>query len=171
MKPDIIISSIVAAADNNAIGLKGDLPWHLPNDMKFYKYTTWGMPVIMGRHSYESLGSKRLPGRFNILLSKQTDLGVSESEVWVASTREKALELAITTDCKEVFVIGGAQVYALFMDITDRIYLTRVHGRPEADTFFPEPDWTQWTLSQSRPFEADARHAYAYTFETWDRKR
>lgn len=167
----MIISAIVAAAENSAIGLKNDLPWRLPNDMRFYKYTTWGMPVIMGRTSYDSLGRKRLPGRFNIVLSHQPDLLVTEPEVWKAASVHEALTLASGTSCKEVFVIGGAKVYATFMEVTNRIYLTRVHGRPEADTFFPEPDWSEWVLTQSRPCEADDKHTYAYTFETWERKR
>jgi dihydrofolate reductase len=187
MKGDIRISAIVAAAENAAIGYKGDLPWKLPNDLKFYKYTTWGLPVIMGRHSFESIGSKRLPGRFNIVLSGQKELAVKhkgepvsvvksdqddpDQPVWLVSTPDKALDLAATMDCKEVFIIGGAQIYKLFMDITDRIFLTRVHASPpNADTFFPEPDWAQWNLTQSRDFGADERHAYAYTFETWERK-
>jgi len=166
----MILSSIVAAAENGAIGLKGDLPWRLPNDLKFYKYTTWGMPVIMGRTSYDSIGRKRLPGRFNVVLSRSGGLPAPNPEVWLAGSRDEALSLAAATDCKEAFIIGGAQIYSLFMDITDRIYLTRVHARPEADTFFPEPDWPAWSLKQSRRFEADAEHAYAYTFETWERK-
>lgn len=166
----MIISAIVAAAENSAIGLKNDLPWRLPNDMKFYKYTTWGMPVIMGRASWDSLGHKRLPGRFNIVLSSNPELSMTDPEVWKASTLSEALALAAGTSCKETFIIGGAKVYAAFMDQTDRIYLTRVHGRPEADTFFPEPDWSKWDLKQSRRFETDAQHAYAYTFETWERK-
>jgi dihydrofolate reductase len=187
MKGDMTISSIVAAAENSAIGIKGDLPWKLPNDLKFYKYTTWGLPVIMGRHSFESIGSRRLPGRFNIVLSGQKELVVKhkgephsivkadqvteDQPVWLVSTPAKALELAATTDCKEVFIVGGAQIYALFMDVTDRIYLTRVHASPEADTFFPEPDWSEWNLVQTRDFSADEKHGYAYTFETWERKR
>jgi dihydrofolate reductase len=167
----MIVSAIVAAAENSAIGLKNDLPWRLPNDMKFYKYTTWGMPVIMGRASWDSLGHKRLPGRFNIVLSTQAELSIADPEVWKASNLSEAMDLAGRCDCKEVFIIGGAKIYAAFMDKTDRIYLTRVHGRPEADTFFPEPDWSQWDLKQSRRFETDAQHAYAYTFETWERKR
>lgn len=171
MKPDIIISSIVAVAENGAIGRNHALPWHLPNDMKFYKYTTWGMPVIMGRTSFETLGSKRLPGRFNIVMSRNGNLQTNDPEVRVAKDRDHALQLAMETDCREVFVIGGAKIYAEFMDITDRIYITRVHGRPEADTFFPEPDWSAWDLKQARRFEADEKHAFAYTFETWERKR
>jgi dihydrofolate reductase len=168
---DIIISSIVAAGENSAIGLKNGLPWRLPNDLKFYKYTTWGLPVIMGRNSFESMDKKCLPGRYNIILTSQKDLKAADNaELWTASTPEEALELARATDCKEIFITGGAKVYAAFMDRTDRIFLTRVHASPEADTFFPEPDWKEWTLKRSRRFEADDRHAFAYTFETWERR-
>jgi len=146
---NIIISSIVAAAENSAIGKENDLPWKLPNDTKFYKYTTWGMPVIMGRTSFDSLGNKPLPGRYNIILSKQTGIkAVNNEKIWTAGTPEEALDIAGSMDCKEIFIAG----------------------RPEADTFFPEPDWNQWTLMHSRRFEADAQHTYAYTFETWERK-
>jgi dihydrofolate reductase len=171
MKSKLLISSIVAAGENNAIGLRGGLPWHLPNDMKFYKYTTWGMPVIMGRASFDSLGRKRLPGRFNIVLTTHQEFSAGDPEVRVAHDRESALHLAAETDCKEVFIIGGAKIYALYMDIMDRIYLTRVHASPEADTFFPAPDWKEWHLARSKRFDADERHKSAYTFETWDRKR
>lgn len=168
---DIIISSIAAVAENSAIGLNNGLPWRLPNDLKFYKYTTWGLPVIMGRHSFESLDKKCLPGRYNIVLTSQPDLqSANGAELWTAATTEKALELAAATDCKEIFITGGAKVYAAFMNQTDRIYLTRVHARPEADTFFPEPDWNEWNLVRSKRFEADEQHAFAYTFETWERK-
>jgi dihydrofolate reductase len=168
---DITISSIVAAAENSAIGLKNGLPWKLPNDLKFYKYTTWGLPIIMGRNSFESMDKKCLPGRYNIVLTRQTGLTAANgAELWTASAPEEALEIAAATDCKEIFITGGAQIYAAFMDRTDRIYLTRVHGRPEADTFLAEPDWNEWTLKRSRRFEADEQHTFAYTFETWERK-
>jgi dihydrofolate reductase len=166
----MIISSIVAAAENSAIGLRNELPWRLPNDMKFYKYTTWGMPVIMGKNSFASLGYKPLPGRFNIVLTRR-GIPQTGTDVWTAKTLEESLDKAAATDCKEVFIIGGAQIYAAFMERTDRIYMTRVHARPEADTFFPEPDWNQWQLTQSRRLEPDAQHAHAYTFETWERKQ
>ena len=168
---DITISSIVAAAENSAIGLKNGLPWKLPNDLKFYKYTTWGLPIIMGRNSFESMDKKCLPGRYNIVLTRQTGLTAANgAELWTAGTPEEALEIAAATDCREIFITGGAQIYAAFMDRTDRIYLTRVHGRPEADTFLTEPDWNEWTLKRSRRFEADDQHTFAYTFETWERK-
>lgn len=167
----IIVSSIVAAAENSAIGKENDLPWKLPNDTKFYKYTTWGMPVIMGRTSFDALGNKPLPGRYNIILTKQSGIrAVNGEKIWTAGTPEEALSIAGTMDCKEIFIAGGAHVYAIYMDRVDRIYLTRVHGNPEADTFFPEPDWKQFSLVHSRRFEADPQHTYAYTFETWERK-
>lgn len=161
------ISLVVAAAENNAIGKNNQLLWHLPNDMKFFKNTTWGMAVIMGRKTFESL-NKPLPGRFNIVITRQADW--KAEGVTVAADLNDALKKAKETNCNEVFVIGGGEIYQQSMQIADKIYITRVHAALDADTFFPEIDETKWQLSHNQDFAADEKHAFAYSFQTWERK-
>jgi dihydrofolate reductase len=161
------ISIIVAAATNNAIGKDNQLLWHLPNDMKFFKNTTWGMPVIMGRKTFESLG-KPLNGRVNIVITRQTDWQ-AEGAV-VVNNLTDALFVAQSTDCKEAFVIGGGEIYHQALAKAQRIYLTRVNTIIEADTFFPEIDPENWHLQSNTDFAADAKHAFPYSFQLWTKK-
>jgi dihydrofolate reductase len=164
----MIISIVVAAATNNAIGKNNQLLWHLPNDLQFFKNTTWAMPVIMGRKTFESV-NKPLPGRFNIVITRQADWKMDG--VIVAANLEDAINKAAATNCKEAFVIGGGEIYKEAMDITHNIYLTRVQAVIEdADTFFPVIDESKWMIADSESFDADAKHAYAYKFEKWVRK-
>ena len=161
------VSLVVAASDNHMIGKDNQLLWHLPKDMKFFKDTTWAMPVIMGRKTFGSLGKRVLPGRLNTILSKQPGLSYDQTEV-VGSIAE-AIALAERENYAEVFVIGGGQIYQEAMSIADTIYMTRVHTQIEGDTLFPMMD-AQWTLEYSFPNAADAKHAYAFDFECWKRK-
>ena len=160
----MIISLVVAAANNNAIGKDGKMPWHLSGDMKHFKNITWGMPVIMGRKTFESLG-KPLNGRKNILITRQ-DFKVEG--VAVVKNIDDALFVAKDTDAKEVFVIGGGEIYRLAFEKAKRIYLTRVKGEPDGDTFFPELD-KEWYLISQEDHEADEKNSYAYSFQTWER--
>lgn len=160
------ISLVVAAAENNAIGKNNQLLWHLPNDLKFFKNTTWGMPVVMGRKTYESV-NKPLPGRFNIVITRQADW--KAAGVTVATDLPDALEKAKATNCNEVFVIGGGEIYKQAFETADKIYITRVHAVLEADTFFPAIEESQWELIHHLDFDKDEKHAYAYSFETWER--
>lgn len=164
------ISLIVAAAENNAIGKNNDLLWHLPNDMKFFKNTTWAMPVIMGRKTYESFDSEPLPGRYNIVVSRQLAIPDGKNAEHVYST-EEALTKAKEKDCKEVFIAGGQQIYQAFLPIADKIYITRVHAVLDGDVYFPAFDETQWEKVYQLDFPADEKHAFAYSFQTWVRKR
>ncbi|MEO7523182.1 MAG: dihydrofolate reductase [Ferruginibacter sp.] len=161
-----MISLIVAASENNAIGKDNKLLWNLPNDLKFFKDTTWAMTIIMGRKTYEAI-DKPLPGRTNIVVTKQT--GWTAENVWVAKDIDDALKQAATTNCKEIFVIGGGEIYRQSMGIADRIYMTRVHANFDADTFFPEMDESKWELKKNIDFQPDEKHAYAYSFQTWER--
>ena len=163
----LTISLVVAAAENNAIGKNNQLLWHLPNDLKFFKNTTWGMPVIMGRKTFESV-NKPLPGRFNIVITRQADW--KADGVIPASDLQDALKKAADTNCNEAFVIGGGEIYKWAFDIADKIYITRVHTSLDADTFFPEIDESKWQLLTSQDFAADDKHAFAYSFQTWVRK-
>ena len=164
----MIISLIVAASENNAIGKNNDLLWSLPNDMKFFKNTTWGMPVIMGRRTYDSF-KKNLSGRFNIVITNQKDW--TADNVILASSIDDAIEKAKETNCKEIFVIGGGQVYKQSMDIANRIYMTRVKAVIEdADTFFPAIDETKWKMISHEDHTKDEKHAYDYSFQIWERR-
>lgn len=160
------ISLIVAAASNNAIGKDGKMPWHLPNDMRHFKNITWGMPVLMGRKTFESLG-KPLAGRKNIVITRQPGWK-SPGAVTVGSV-DDGLFVAKETDAKEVMVIGGGEIYRFLFDRASRIYLTRVEAEPEADTFFPEINPKHWYLVSQKNHEADEKNAYNYSFQVWDR--
>lgn len=160
------ISLVVAASSNSGIGLKGKLLWHLPADLKHFKNVTWGMPVIMGRKTYDSLG-KALPGRKNIVITRQKDW---KADGVVAVQRiYDALFVANETDASEVMVIGGGEIYKAFYERAQRIYLTRVEATPEADSFFPEIDPAQWRLVSQKDNEADEKNMYNYSFQIWER--
>lgn len=161
------ISLIVAASTNNAIGKNGQLLWHLPNDMKFFKNTTWGSTVIMGRKTFEEF-NKALPGRTNIVITRNADWNMPDTIK--ADSLEDALQKASGTNCHDTFIIGGGEIFKQSMDIADTIYLTRVHATLEGDAFFPEIDETVWALDHVEDHSADEKHAYAYSFQTWKRK-
>jgi dihydrofolate reductase len=166
----MMISLVVAASENNAIGQNNTLLWKLPNDMKFFKNLTWGMPVIMGRKTFESMASRPLPGRINIVISRTPDALPSMENLWPANSLENALALAHSSDCREAFVIGGGDIYKQCMTMADRIYMTRVHASyPDADTFFPAIDETLFRIENAVDMPADEKHAQAYRFETWQR--
>ena len=125
------------------------------------------MPVIMGRKTFESV-NKPLPGRINIVITRQADWKVAN--VTVAKDLQGALKKAVETNCKEAFVIGGGEIYNWAMSIADIIYLTRVHAQLEGDTFFPLINETNWELESTQDFSADAKHAYAYSFQKWKKR-
>lgn len=161
-----MISHIVAASENNIIGIKNGLPWRLPNDFKYFKNKTWGMPVIMGRNTYESL-KKDLPGRINIVLTKKKDWNAKN--VFVTHEIDEAIEKAEESGAKEIFVIGGGEIFTQTMEKVNRIYLTRVHTRVEGDTSYPELEKSKWKLVKEEPHEADEKNNYPYTFEVWEK--
>lgn len=163
----MIISLLAAASENNVIGVDNQLPWHLPNDMRFFKNVTWGMPVVMGRKTFESMGGKALTGRINVILTKQKDLK-AEGAVFVSSWND-AMFVAKETDCKEVFVIGGGEIFKEIIGKADRIYLTRVHTFIDGDAFFPTIDTHDWKLVSKKDCTADDKHAFNYSFERWEK--
>lgn len=160
-----LVSIIVAAAENNVIGKNNDLLWHLPEDLRFFKHSTTGHTVIMGRKTYESVG-KPLPNRRNIIITRQPDYLAAGAEI-VNSLHEA---LAISPDREEVFIIGGAEIYRQALPITDKLYLTRVHAVFEGDAFFPEIDGEAWQLIAADKRQADEKHRYAYSFLTYLKK-
>lgn len=160
------ISLIVAASTNNAIGKDGSLLWNLPNDLRYFKNMTWGMPVIMGRKTFEAV-NKVLPGRVNIVITRQENW--QADHVVVAKNLEDALEKAKATNCKELFIIGGGEIYRQGMPLADKIYMTRVHTVLEGDAFFPVIDEPAWKLKDNLDFNADEKHQYAYSFQVWEK--
>ena len=159
-----MISLIVAASTNNAIGIRGDLPWRLSGDLKRFKAVTMGKPIIMGRKTWDSIG-RPLPGRQNIVITRQPGFSAEGCDV-VASVAEA---VALAGDVDEVMVIGGSQIYELALPSADRIYLTRVHAQLDGDAFFPEVDESQWRLISEERQVADERNDFDYTFRIYDR--
>lgn len=162
----VSLSIVVAAANNNAIGKDNQLLWRLPNDMKYFKNVTWGMPVLMGRKTFESLG-KALPGRKNIILTQQN--GWKADGAIIVKNFDDAVFLTKEMDVKELMVIGGGQLYKSAIERASRIHITRVDADFEADTFFPHIDPAIWKLVSKKDYEADAKHAYNYSFQVWER--
>lgn len=161
------VSLIVAASENNAIGKNNQLLWNLPNDLKFFKNTTWGFPIIMGRKTFESV-NKPLPGRTNIVVT--TNPNWSFENVLTVTNIKDGIEKAATTNSKQVFIIGGGEIYKQSMAVADNIYITRVHVTLDGDTFFPVIDERIWELTSNEDFVADEKHSYAYSFQLWTRK-
>lgn len=158
------VSMIVAASANDVIGAAGDLPWRLSEDLRRFKEITMGKPMIMGRATFESIG-KALPGRRSIVLTRQKDY--RPAGVDVVSTPEAALQLA--GDAEEVMIIGGGRIYELFLPMTDRIYLTRVHSNVDGDTFFPSLSEDEWRIVSSEPLPPTDERPYAISFQTLER--
>lgn len=170
-----MILSIIAAfaVANRGIGIRGGLPWRLPDDLARFKTLTMGHTLIMGRRTHESLHGRKLPGRRLILLSGTLN-EVPENADALATDLEGALALAREKyRDEEAFVAGGAQVYAaaLGSDLVDRMYLTLVEADVEADTFFPAFDEEAWIVRFRQDHPADERHRYPYTFQIIDRQR
>jgi len=165
----MIISLVVAASTNNAIGKNNQLLWHLPNDMKYFKNVTWAMPVAMGRLSFVALNSEPLNGRINIVITRLKDF--SAKGVVVVHKIDNAIFFADQNDYNELMVIGGGEIFKAIMPKADKVYLTRVHAIFEdADTFFPEIDEKKWSLTSNQDFFKDEKHAYDYSFQIWERK-
>lgn len=159
------VSLIVAMAQNGVIGRGNALPWHLPEDLKRFKATTMGKPMLMGRKTFESIG-RALPGRLNLVLTR--DRGWSAPGVSVVHSVEEALARA--GQAEELMVIGGAEIYRLVMPFARRIYLTHVQADVPGDTFFPAFDPTQWVDVQWDAHPADERNSYPVTFVTLERR-
>lgn len=152
---------IAAMARNNCIGVDGDLPWDIPEDMAHFRRVTKGKPVIMGRKTWESLPEavRPLPGRTNIIITRQTDYTVPDG-VLVFSDMQEAIQTQSTAE--EIMIIGGAQIYAMGMPFADRLYITHVDRDVDGDTFFPEIDNSEWKI-------ADERISNDLRFVTYDR--
>ncbi len=161
----MIISIVVAIAENNAIGKDNQLLWYLPADLKHFKQITSGHTIIMGRKTYDSIG-KPLPNRRNIVMTRKSGLEIPGVEV--TNNMEEALALCTTEE--EVFIIGGAEIYKSTMNMVDRIYLTKVHQNYDADAFFPEINFSLWSETDVEKHLPDEKNHVAYTFSTLLRK-
>ncbi len=164
-KTRTMVSIIVAVAQNGVIGDKNALLWHIKEDMRFFRTTTSGHAVVMGRKTFESLGSKPLPKRTNIVITRQD---IDFDGALTAHSLSEAIELA--GDDSEIFIIGGAQIYAEALKCADRIYLTRVERDYEGDTSFPNVDWSAWRLVDEQRHERGEEYEGAFSFLTYDRK-
>jgi len=161
------LSLLVAADENNVIGKDNKLPWHLPNDLKYFKNQTWAMPILMGRKTFESIG-KPLQGRKSIIITRNKDW--KHDGVEVVHSVEEAIEKSKEFGVKEIFVIGGAEIFQTAFDQANRIYLTRIHHQFDGDVYFPEVSTNEWALVQSRFCHADEKNKYPHTFQVWERK-
>lgn len=159
----MIVSIVVAIAENYAIGKNNQLLWHMPADLKHFKQITTGHTVIMGRKTYQSVG-KPLPNRRNIIVTRQ-DIRIEGCEV--VNSIGDALELCINE--QEVFIVGGAEIYQLAMSKTDRIYLTIIHHSFDADTLFPEIDRMLWKETARQDYQPDEKNKFPYSFITLER--
>lgn len=172
LKSKPIISIIAAVAKNGAIGKENKLLFRLPDDMKFFKETTNGHPVITGRLNYESIPEsfRPLPNRQNIVLTRDADKTFDGAEV--AISLNEAIKKAKKYNSKEIFIIGGGQIYQEAMDrnLVDRMYLTLIDAKPEADTFFPEWDESNWVRVSCERHPSDDRHKYAFDICVFDWK-
>ncbi len=158
------VTIIAAMARNGAIGADGNLPWHLPGELRHFKETTMGKAIVMGRKTWESIG-RPLPGRQNIIVTRNTGFRVSGCDV--ATSLDEAVELAAG---EEVIVIGGGQLYAQSLAFSDRLVLTTVDFEPVADTWFPAWQKQDWQQISRRSVEADVLNPYAYEVVEWIRK-
>ena len=159
------ISIIVAIADNNAIGKDNQLLWHLSDDLKRFKKLTTGHTVIMGRNTFLSLPNGALPNRRNIVITDQEGEAFADCEM--ARSMEEALDLAGDKD--ECFIMGGGMVYRQMLPVAGKLYLTRVHASFEADTFFPEIDFSEWKAVQTETVDAGGKNEHPHTFTLYQR--
>jgi dihydrofolate reductase len=160
------LSMVVAMSQNRVIGKNNQLPWHLPADLKHFKHLTMGHPIIMGRKTYESIG-KPLPGRDNIILTR--DASFEAPGCIVVTSINEALESADLEDLKEIFIIGGTQIYQALLPRVERIYLTLVHHHFDGDAFFPELDKKIWLEKICVNHLADEANPYPYSFLIYER--
>lgn len=166
----MIISLIAALTENRVIGKNNDLPWHLPDDMKYFMQTTSGHHVVMGRKNYESIPVKfrPLPNRINIVVTRQEEYEAPGCVV--VNSISAGIDLAMDNRETEVFVIGGAEIYAQSLAFANRLYLTEIQTSLEGDAFFPMFNKPEWREVSREHHPADARHSYAFDFVIYEKK-
>ncbi|UOF01018.1 dihydrofolate reductase [Bdellovibrio reynosensis] len=169
----MILTHVVACSENRVIGTQGGLPWNIPEDMKFFKETTKGHIMIMGRKTFDSFNGRALPNRYHIVItrdpSKHSFPSTESSPVVFVSSIEEAIEHAKPLTAKwgdEVFIIGGGEIYKQAMPVTDKVYLTLIHREFPGDTYYPEIDESKFKLTEQRRVEA----TIPFSFLTYIRK-
>jgi dihydrofolate reductase len=163
-----VLSLIVAVSDNGVIGREGGLPWRLPEDLKWFKARTMGKPIIMGRKTWESFPKRPLPGRTNIIVTRQASYVAPDAVV--APSLDAALDLARRENPDEIMIIGGAQLYAQALGLVTRIYLTQVAVTIEGDAFFPAFDRSTWRERVEGVYPSSATQPIGYSFIILERK-
>jgi dihydrofolate reductase len=162
----LIVSIIAAIAENHGIGKDNDIPWHLRDDLKRFKHITMGHHLVMGRRTFESIG-KPLPGRHTIVISRNR--GYRAEGCIVVHSLPEALETAQGRGEREVFIVGGEQVFGRAMAFADKMYITHVHAQVEADVFFPEFDERKWKVLCRSDQEANAHNQFDSSFIEYER--
>ena len=160
------VSMIAAMTEDRVIGIENTLPWKLPNDMKWFRQNTLGKPIVMGRKTFESFGAKPLPGRTNIIITRDQSYRAEDSVV--VYSIDEALKAA--GDVDEVMIIGGASFYEQMLPKADRLYLTFVEANLEGDAWFPEFDLNDWNETESVHHDNDEKNAYSHRFVVLERK-
>lgn len=163
---------MAALARNQVIGRDNQMPWHLPEDLRYFKQVTMSKPIIMGRKTFESIG-RALPGRLNIVVTRRGDWPCPAGAMRVGSVDEafnRAIAQAEMDDVAEVVVIGGGQLYAEALDRVDRLYLTWVQAEVEGDTYFPALDWNQWREIAREDHRSSGTNPFDYSFVVYDRR-
>lgn len=161
--PDTIVSLVVAVAENGVIGRDGGLPWHLPDDLRYFKRVTLGKPVVMGRKTFESIG-RPLPGRPNVVLTRDTAWSADGVSVTHSFDQALAVAAAQAGEDGEVMVIGGADLFAMALPRASRLYLTEVRLQPDGDVYFPPFDHEEWREVERRPGQPDAEGRHTHDF-------
>lgn len=160
------LAIIVAMDQNQLIGDKNKIPWQLPADLKYFKKTTTGSPVIMGRKTFESIGFP-LPERENIILTRDKNYTAEGCEI-INSPAE--ILTRFTDQAQQAFIIGGAEIYRIFLLQTDKLYLTIIENKFSGDTYFPEINWQNWTLVSKEQGIKNSQNPYQYFFHIYQRK-
>lgn len=161
-----MISFLWAQDEKGVIGRNNQLPWRLPEDLKYFKRITMGHPIVMGRRTYESIG-KPLPGRKNIIITR--DENFQAEGCLIFQTKHQLLNWIDQND-DEVFITGGAEIFGLLMDEVNRLYVTKIFEDIEGDTYFPLIDWSEWELISSEKGPKNEDNPYVYEFQVYDRK-
>jgi dihydrofolate reductase len=159
-----MISFIVAMDENGVIGKENHLPWRLPEDLKFFKRTTMGHVIVMGRRTFESIG-KPLPGRINVVLTRNDHFRAEGCKI-VHSPEDV---LAMSKQYEEIFIIGGASIFQIFLPYAERLYMTKIHHEFAGDTYFPEMNWSEWRLVETKKGKRDEQNPYDYEFQLYIR--
>jgi len=168
MKSQTRLSMIVAAARNDVIGQNGDMPWRLASDMAHFKRITAGKPVLMGRKTWESLFVQPLPGRDNLVLSRNANYSAAGALVFTDLQAMIERGLALADD--EAIIIGGETLYRASLPFCDRVYLSRVDAAPDGDTFFPKLDEEVWSLMQENSYPASDKDDHAFVTQVFERQ-